>query len=378
MQSQGLTEARDIKALGLKALKAKTSAERMEALLAIRRYDHPIVLDVLARAQQDQDAGVRDLAKNLHRRKQLDWEANPPQRPTATPQSSKPAAKATVAGDWNCRFCGGDNTSQAAACVHCGANRSGTEHTTSQTPTLESIFLLDRQNKPLLLGKPRRGAAAFGLFPVLVLAGMLLIGSIFIVVTIREFYRYTMLTSGLVTSGEVTDRDLYVTDGVSSYVLDVRYQVADAGYTLRENVSESVYERTEIGSRIEILYAPADPALAKVNGTNDPPWLWGVFVVCWNGLILTIFVSVLAHRNRVSRLLRKGHLIYGEVIRATSTLDSDNDVQVTVEYGFAAPGTRDWLTGKQTATRNDLRDLLPERGTPVAILYLDAQTHMLC
>jgi hypothetical protein len=372
MAANGLDQARDIKALGLKVLKAKTAAERMEALLAIRRYNHPIVLDVLAQAQKDRDAGVRDLATNLHRKKQLDWAQNPPQMPTAPPKTTR---------GWVCRFCGSENASPAATtCPQCGATRSSTDSTTQVTSgqkhAPEAVFLLDPDNKPFLQGKRRPSSIAW--FPTIILGIMVVAGLLFVVFALREFVVYFQLTQGTVTTAEISQRDIDDEGDSTSYSVHFRYQVAGEGYETRQIVSRDVYNRTEVGSRVEVIYAPSDPATAKMNGTNEPPWLLTGFVFCWNGFILTIVISLVMHYLKRSRLLREGKLLYGEIVKATFRTDDDNDVHVTVEYGFAAPGTQNWLTGQQSAIRNDLRKALPEQGTPVAVLYLDAHRHMLC
>ena len=101
---------------------------------------------------------------------------------------------------------------------------------------------------------------------------------------------------------------------------------------------------------------------------------------------ILIFITVLRRTRRLEAL---GKLLQGQIISASGRWvrhnrttghghrTSSRSFDVTISYTFRTPeGQR--LTSSSTQTRGDLKDQpMPDRGMPVAVLYVDDKTYML-
>ena len=144
------------------------------------------------------------------------------------------------------------------------------------------------------------------------------------------------------------------------------------------SLDEDVYDRMEVGQPVEVRYVQGDPAISLLVGVpngSEIPFLC-VFSVGWHGVAVLMFLGSIGHSVQQRRLYREGRVIAGEVLTAKGERDSDGDFFLELEYGFGAPGTRDFLTGKYRGMHNHLKGKpLPERRTPLAILYRTADHH---
>lgn len=199
------------------------------------------------------------------------------------------------------------------------------------------------------------------------------------VMTLRDTYEwFVIMQQGMTTTAEYIDRRISSSDDSDSYYVSYEYTVANNLYTYEQHVSEDIYNRAEVGGRVDIVYARSNPEVAAVQGTNNPPIGFILFSLVWNGLIFAI-IWLLIKFSRQQKLLEKnGRLIRGEVLQSTQTKDSDGDLILKVEYKFQAPESYQVITKTERAQRNDLKDTpLPERGTPVLILYNNEKHFML-
>jgi hypothetical protein len=117
-------------------------------------------------------------------------------------------------------------------------------------------------------------------------------------------------------------------------------------------------------------YIMASASIATVVIPLCAVWLW-----FWSGSLGTYL--------RLRRLALEGELVQGKLLAAKRIRESVGDaedgfiVAVEVEYRAAtSAGVR--VEGKKTQRRDDLLNAeLPEPGTPVYVLVLDAATHAL-
>lgn len=343
---------------------------RLEALLEIRQSDHPKVIELLQEVNRtDREKAVRDLAANLLTKKKIE-------------AMDSPANPVTVEG-WTCRSCGGQNPRESAICTFCGAEQTGsglpTEQATTRSPsplTDPAVFIIDRDH----VKRFQRGGRGFGtqgcltLFLIpFVLIGVFMVG--FLLNSLRE--QVSLDRRGMEIAGRVTDKTISRGDS-DSYYVHYQFEVEGRTWTDRLSLDEDVYDRMEVGQPVEVRYVQGDPAISVLVGVatgSQIPFLF-FFSICWNGFAWLMFIGSIIHMVQQRRLYREGQVVTGEVLTAKGERDSDGDFFLEVEYGFATPGTQDFLTGKYRGMHNHLKGKpLPERHTPLAILYRAVDHH---
>jgi hypothetical protein len=343
---------------------------RLEALLEIRQSDHPKVIELLQEVNRtDREKSVRDLAANLLTKKKIE-------------AMDAPANPVKVDG-WTCRSCGGQNPRPSATCTFCRAEQTGSglsaEQATTRSPsplTDPAVFIIDREH----VKRFQRGGRGFGaqgcltLFLIpFVLIGLFMVG--FLLNSLRE--QVALDQRGMEIAGRVSDKTISSGDS-DSYYVHFQFEAEGRTWTDRVSLAEDIYDRTEVGQPVEVRYVQGDPAISVLVGvptSAEIPFLF-VFSVCWNGFAWTMFIGSIVHSLKQRRLYQEGRVITGEVLAAKGERDSDGDFFLELEYGFAAPGTRDFLTGKYRGMHNHLKGkALPERRTPLAILYRAADHH---
>ncbi len=365
------SEARTVKELGLKALKDPDANIRKQALLELRHYDHAIVDDVLERAsQKDRDREVRDLAKNLLTKRRIEA------------KSSTSITDASAKDPWQCLNCGSPNDG-AATCRACGSDRQASPQPIAEAEDVprkkQPVFLVNPQNQKVLEGKTRHladsGSMGCALVVMVLFAAAGVLVGAFALTQVREFIlinRAHQVVEGVYTNRRISSDS----DSGDSYYVAYRYRFAEAEYTSEQSVSWERYNQAEVGLGVAVEVALDDPAVSRIAGTNEFPLFLIGFTLCWNGFSWPIMVSVWVSRQRHGELARKGKLTRGEIMSIKGDTDSDGDYQIKVEYGFALPETKQFITGHANAQRNDLRsESLPERGTPIAVLYVDHARH---
>lgn len=411
--SESLNEAQ-FNRLSRTVLNNASASARKEALLEIRKLDHPGLGAVLKQViAEDKDEEVRDLAQNLLRKYEIDQALKhgsfetpatvvaPAPEPAPEPDwlqrdySSEP--KTTTISEllespgkpvWNCRFCGTENI-DGDTCAACGAERTPERIVAEEAPrkrkplpdtvsNFDDVFLLDPANRRFLLGEVKMISAVSGLGAgcmVLFLMPFLLIGLFVIIMAGVEWRSYHLLsTTGVITRGEYTNK--YITtdddDGGTNYHIEYRYEVNKRTFTSSDTVSSDVYYRAGIGEPVSIIYAPSDPSVAAVEGTNDisTPIFLTVFAAFWNLISWGMFLAMVVGLLRDRRLSRDGQVVRGELTSISGRRGSKGRYIVTAHYSFVPPDGNELLTGKTTAQRNDLHAAaLPDKGTPVMVLY---------
>ncbi len=343
---------------------------RLEALLEIRQSDHPKVIELLQEVNRtDRDKAVRDLAANLLTKKKIET-------------MDAPVNPAKAEG-WTCPSCGGQNPRQSATCTFCGADQTGSGSSAEQATTRSAspltdpaVFIIDPDHVKRFQrkgwGVGMQGCLTLFLIPF-VLVGLFMVG--YLLNSLRE--QVALDQRGMEIAGRVTDKTISSGDSDSYYV---HYQFEVEGRTWADRVSldEDVYDRMEVGQPVDVRYVQGDPAISVLVGVaygSEIPFLF-VFSICWNGFAWLMFIGSIVHSVQQRRLYKEGRVIAGEVLTAKGEHDSDGDFILELEYGFGAPGTRDFLTGKYRGMQNHLKgNPLPQRRTPLAILYRTADHH---
>jgi len=179
-----------------------------------------------------------------------------------------------------------------------------------------------------------------------------------------------------------------VNQGVLHYVTYL-YSVSNRGETLTKEqyVTEATYNQLDDGDRVLVKYLHFDPTVAELSGPASTNSLAqnGYFMTVFGGIgMLVALIFLVSHVWQFWRddvLIRKGHLMMGEVIKCRAdlkvtqtSLDTNSSLRgsnfIELTYLFNTPEGKEIETTVK-ARRNDLiGQHLPEFGTPIAVLFL--------
>ena len=240
-------------------------------------------------------------------------------------------------------------------------------------------FLIDPENEPYALGlSPRLPAGKLGCFTLFlglfVGAGLLLGGAL-----AREWVHFAILSaSEAETQGQVLQREIDIDDSTTYYVT-YRFIVNDREHTVEESVGKDTYQSVEEGQHLRIRYSELDPNIATIEpGRIGVLPVVTVFCLIWNGVVFVITLGTLREVRKRRRLGKVGQRITGEVVRCSGEVDGDGDYVLTVGFRFNSPQTGQWIQGRDSQIRNDLKgEAPPPPGTSVHVLYLDDGTYMI-
>lgn len=244
---------------------------------------------------------------------------------------------------------------------------------------LGDVFLLNPANRKFVEGNterpatqgPRAGCIMLFLIP------FLLVGAAVMVWAWSSFYQWNTLNrAGIPGIAEISDKRISSGDDSDIHYLTYRFSNAAMIYTREQSVSSDLYNRAEVGAKVDITYAQYDPNIVVIAGTNNLPWFPIGFGLCWNILIWSIFVTMLTGIWGNRLLERDGRVITGHVIASAGSVDSDGDFNLKLNYAFHSPTDNGLISGTTQLTRNDLKgNTLPTQGAPLAILYRKDKHH---
>ncbi|MBL8162393.1 MAG: DUF3592 domain-containing protein [Anaerolineae bacterium] len=278
MNNERLTELAQI------ILKDNDAARRMEALLEIRRSDHPRVTELLHHvSQKDRDAAVRDLAANLHLKRTLDAPASVEQIVT---EAGITVRETTRTPGWTCAACGAvGNTS--ATCRYCGAERPApdvmVQVNNTVTPAQVSALSHNMLKPALLVGK---GCVLLFFLPFILVGICTLVWSINEVVNFRQLSDY-----GVVADGVIEGRRMSEGDETTSYLIAYRFDHNGITYRSEQSVDWALYNGVEAGVPIQVLYLPGNPGVSRLAGQNEPPTFLFIFAIIWNVFVWIMVVG---------------------------------------------------------------------------------------
>jgi hypothetical protein len=387
---------------------------RKEALLEIRRYDHPKIMDVLERAAtQDNDASVRHLAKHLLTKKHIELElstdsvlsnsaAAPYRTPSrlAVPHTTQAAAPVDYEDDlWTCPNCGGGNDLSRGKCVYCGTAQpsdtgvsaatgaAGTEEgavtgKATYAAFVKEAYLFNKQNRAFLAGKRKRpvdagessGYTALFAFVLLIALGFITAGFGF-----AKMNRYNALNAnGVIATGQVTYVSTFVYD--ESYSHRVYYEFTTAnGRVMRQgqDMRLSNFNAIIVGTQIQVRYDPSNPSNAIIVGTDKDSISDYIIILAFAAVwIIGTLVGTYNSMLKRSKLARRGVVLPGRIVQVKTDIDSEyGSFSIRVFYQVHTADDR-WVDGQYSSIRNDLRKApMPAPGRTIAVLYADERTH---
>jgi hypothetical protein len=367
--------AGSLKQLAQTVFKDRDPNARKAALLDIREYDHPRVLELFELvSQKDPDNSVRDLAANLASQRRTEALLHPDR--AAARQERHDRARKTSAGIWFCEFCGAENTGNS--CVTCAAARPDSAPTPAGTlnggfDLAPGTFLIEPRNLKFINGTGKAVGGQWPTFGIIVLLLFLVAGLIMIGFGARDMYLAGQLDAKAVPiDGQITGRHISESeDGSNTYYVHFGYTANGVTYQTQQSVSRSLYNDAETGRTIRVEYLPSDPAVARIAGSDGygvGPLLLG-FGLLWNVITGVMLLSIVLYSSRYNRLAREGQLIQGKLMSARTYLDSDNDRWIQIEYLFPDPAGSGLISGKVKQICNHIGDRIPARGVPVVVLY---------
>jgi hypothetical protein len=177
-----------------------------------------------------------------------------------------------------------------------------------------------------------------------------LFSAVFVVIGIGTYFnehtRYDRLTrEGQTTQGIISDKEVDDSGDSTSYYIDYRFKANYQGksqiFNDRASVSSTNYNSTEIGQKIEVIYAASDPNISALKVDLKPPSL--LIPVCFGGmggLFVFIGLGTVLGAVRASiqtdRLNQNGQTTQGSLTERWTEKDSDGDTTYLVAYTFTA------------------------------------------
>lgn len=356
-------------------LKDQDEMRRLQALHHLAAYDDPRLPKLLARVSaQDPSPSVREAAAQMLRQ----------QSAPADDESPDDSLR------WTCPRCGAETT--GAECSYCGApaqaapDPAQSRPASPRSPSVSGkTMLFNPRNQKFLEGRTSRPAGAFGLgfgvFPALFMVPFILAGVFVIAIFISQYQQYQLLAKeGVVTTGRVISRYFDPADDSEdsdSWYVTYTFTANQTEYQMQQSVGEERYNQLEQGGSVQVLYAPSNPDVAKIEGTNSVTSLYflGGFAVVWNLIIGAVVVSMVVGGLRQNRLAQRGIVLNGEIIECRGETDSDGDYWLIVEYTFTPEGGSPIVARKQVMYNEAKGKRLPRYGTPVAVIYTNARTY---
>lgn len=249
--------------------------------------------------------------------------------------------------------------------------------------TVSPEFLLDPRNADFLAGKTSRpaadeAAATFTLIGRVILLFAVLAG---LICAFKLYQRAEMLQVGVTTVGQVVERQVVKGRRGPRYRLDVTYRPTTGGQSLRGvlMVSRQAYETHPALSAIGVRYLPARPdTVVHEDGFQASPV--GRAPLPWIAFLLLLAVGTLGYgawlRGKDARFGVGCQVLPGTVLRSWGE-STGSGYWLHVRYEIEAPGAGP-VSGTSRSVRSDLANKrTPERGTRVAIVYRDPETHRL-
>ncbi len=251
-------------------------------------------------------------------------------------------------------------------------------------PALESdVFLLDPSNRPFVEGKKpdiKRDYQAIIAYLVLLVACSFFAAFLLkhnasptlsqIVDNVR-LIRSSALVQGVVISYRVE----HINKNETTWFVTYQYSVQDRVYTHESKLGRSA-EPFAPGVKIMVSYEPENPVNSTLIGSDIslPQALLSligdlIFALCFALLSIVIPVGLITGRVWVAPNLNIGRIVPSQIV-SLGIHKNGNAWQIDMLYTYSpAPGVI--KEDKDSRIRNDLRNrVLPEFGTPLAILYV--------
>jgi hypothetical protein len=354
----------------LRLLRSDVPVERTRGISILSTLlDDPRVLQVFEYLyQHDPDPGVRELAWRAINRQGPSVPMPGPGRGTLPPASESAAPAAPAPPEAPARS--GSKPKLALA--------SGDDHAS------RTLFLLNPANAPFVVREMQRrarrrkgGRTAFALVSLLLLVLGLLMGLI-----LPDWVAwYRLQQSGITVPGEISELSTRNDHFYARYSFTPQGTGSEAETrSAEQRVSEDTFNRLAVGAAVNVTYLPDAPDTSWLNHYNPDnrarDVLSGVALGVM-GVILGLLILGSIQRRRPAGPPVGRQLLRGRVVACTGMLDADGDFNVKLRYQFQTPAGRTRVE-QLSRIRNDLKKArLPDRGTPVAVYYVNEKTHRL-
>lgn len=177
---------------------------------------------------------------------------------------------------------------------------------------------------------------------------------------------------GILTTATIVDRRTQADKSISHFITYAFTVESSDGttatYQREQYVPKAIYERG-IGAPLEVRFLPDDPSISRFN-PHKPDY--GMTLIFGGAFLAMLGLSGLFIWDYLSkkRLAESGKLIEGQFLSCQLS-SVKNNFQMKTVYTFQSPSGKS-IMGKQTDICNHMRgQLLPEVGTPVAVLYVN-------
>ncbi len=191
----------------------------------------------------------------------------------------------------------------------------------------------------------------------------------------REWQDYTLLkASGETAQGVVIDRRIDEDSDGDSYYVTYRFMAPVAKedhqyFSHEQSVNRKTYRVLHPETRVNIVYAPSDPSVSRLEGKLGSPF-YLLFIASIGGFFVLIGLAILSSgwktMRQASALKRRGQPAQATVLDTWTDQDSDGDKVYCVAYRFIPPG-RPQVT-KAEYNQAAYKTLLP--GDGVWVRYL--------
>jgi hypothetical protein len=263
------------------------------------------------------------------------------------------------------------------------------------------VFFLNPLNAAFIKKQTPRPAfgemTANGLWILLIF--FLVALAIFLILAIPAWKTWADLSyQGVSVQGELVDLRFEDRD-VSYFYAIFRFPANELIYQNEMKMDWDQYQMLlDNGPGVPVRYVAQNPNVAQLDAPYEN---FGDFRVggtlLGGGFLLFLLIAILLHgerRRRNSELVTKGKLVKGVVVAAAGNKPEEdsiplqmltlffsgalfrmrqrraNEFRLKVRYSFVSPVSDREIMRAEVAVRNDLdRRLVPEPGTPVAVLY---------
>lgn len=247
--------------------------------------------------------------------------------------------------------------------------------TTITTQTGEAFFLIDprhtafvREESPHLKDHHLTWLQRFAIFALVIISTWLLAGQL-LVDSIRA-------GATVLDKAEGPDIGTYFL----TYSFSVDTTTGTEPVTVEQQISYETFARVEVGDTVTVQYQPGNAENAHVVereaiiGSNSLMLFATLLLIAAAAYVLVVWIIRPDRRNR--RLEYEGTLLRGKIIEIYPR-KQPRRYPVTVTYECRLPDET-VLTATTTQNRVDLqKSVLPRLGTPVLVLYVNADLYRL-
>lgn len=247
-------------------------------------------------------------------------------------------------------------------------------------PPMDEVFLTNKQDAEFLRGETKYPASlrnknlgcTLSFLSIFVFVGIgILVWSILMLKDDLD-----LKNKGVLTRGKMVDHDLSEDSEGNSYYITYVFAANDRVYKREQNVSSDLFYRFEPDAPLIIRYLPTNPDKSRIEGEGMSPWPFLGFSMCWMSFVMLAVWGTVHQADQNDLLVKKGQLIEGTVVSASSYNDSDDGYSIKLKYNFVSPEDGQVVVKTYKFAASDHKgEVLPVQGTRLMILYHTDKHH---